>query len=219
MWLALIGIVIAAIALYLIGFYNGLVKARVMVEEAWADIDTFLKQRFDMIPNLVETVKGYMTHEQATLEKVTALRAQVAQASSMQDKAQADNMLSSTLRSLFAVAESYPELKANQNFMQLHESLQQIEDNLQKSRRYYNGTVKEFNTSLQVFPASMLAPMFGFAKKDFFEVMGEERENVKVDFSNAPAAPVANQPTTPVASETVPVTEAVKVEESKETAK
>ncbi|MCA9374840.1 LemA family protein [Candidatus Dojkabacteria bacterium] len=177
----LIGIVIV-VTLAVIGFYNGVVRLKVKVDEAWADIDTFLKQRYDMIPNLVSTVKGYMKHEAETLEKVTQLRSAVQNAGSMKERAEADNMLSNTLRSLFAVAENYPDLKANQNFLQLQTDLKAIEDNLQKSRRFYNATVRDFNTKIQVFPGSLIAGIFNFVKREFFEAAGDERENVKVSF-------------------------------------
>lgn len=177
-------IALGAVAMYLVAFYNGMVQLKVKTEEAWADIDTFLKQRYDMIPNLVEMVKGYMKHEKETLENVTKYRAMVADAGSMEERAQADNMLSGTLKTLFAVAESYPELKANENFMQLHADLKALEDNLQKSRRYYNATVKDYNMKVQMFPGNLIAGVFNFMVKEYFEAAGEERENVKVDFTS-----------------------------------
>jgi LemA protein len=182
MWIILGGLL--AIAAMVMAFYNGAVQLRIKVEEAWADIDTFLKQRFDMIPNLVEMVKGYMKHEQETLENITKYRSAVAGASSMDEMAEADNALSGTLKTLFAVAENYPDLKANQNFMKLQEDLKVLEDSLQKSRRYYNGTVRDYNTKIQMFPGSLFAGIFGFLKKEFFKVVGEARENVKVSFDD-----------------------------------
>ncbi len=179
-WAILGGVI--ALAAMVMAFYNGAVQLRIKVEEAWADIDTFLKQRFDMIPNLVEMVKGYMKHEKETLENITKYRSAVAGASSMDEMAEADNALSGTLKTFFAVAENYPDLKANQNFLKLQEDLKILEDSLQKSRRYYNGTVRDFNTKIQMFPGSLFAGMFGFVKKEFFKVVGEARENVKVSF-------------------------------------
>lgn len=181
---ALLILIVSAIAL--LGFYNSVVKLKIRVEEAWADIDTFLKQRYDMIPNLVSTVKGYMKHEASTLEKVTELRSQVANAQTMEDRAKADNMLSSTLKTLFAVAENYPDLKANQNFLDLQEKLTGLEDKLQNSRRFYNATVRDYNTKIEMFPGSLIAGIFNFTRKEFFEAVGAERENVKVSFEDQP---------------------------------
>lgn len=182
--------ILGILVLLLIGFYNRLIRLKVKVDEAWSDIDTFLKQRYDMIPNLVSTVKGYMKHEKDTLTKVTELRAQVAGASSMEERAKADNMLSSTLKTLFAVAENYPELKANENFLSLQAELTELEDKLQMSRRFYNATVRDLNTMVEMFPGSMLAPMLGVLKREFFEAAGAERENVKVSFEEEePAKP------------------------------
>lgn len=178
-------ILAVAIAAGILLFYNSLVQLKIRVEEAWADIDTFLKQRYDMIPNLVSTVKGYMKHEEKVLTKVTELRSQVANATNMSERAEADNMLTNTLKSLFAVAENYPDLKANQNFLDLQEKLSGLEDKLQNSRRFYNATVRDYNTKIQMFPGNILAGMFNFEKKQFFEAAGDERENVKVDFSDS----------------------------------
>lgn len=175
---------VALLALYLISFFNGLVQLRVKTEEAWADIDTFLKQRFDMIPNLVEMVKGYMKHEKETLENITKYRSMVANAGNMKERAEADNMLSGTLKTLFAVSENYPELKANENFLKLQGELADLEESLQKSRRYYNATVRDYNTKVQIFPGVLFAGLFGFTAKEFFEAAGEEKQNVKVDFTS-----------------------------------
>lgn len=177
-----ISLVLLVLVGLLIAFYNSIVQLKVKVDEAWADIDTFLKQRYDMIPNLVNTVKGYMKHESKTLEKVTELRSRVANASSMTERAEADNMLSGTLKTLFAVAENYPDLKANQNFLDLQEKLTGLEDKLQMSRRFYNATVRDFNTKVEMFPGNIIAGFFSFKVREFFEVAGEERENVKVSF-------------------------------------
>lgn len=179
-----LGAVVVAALLFAVSFYNSAVQLRIKVEEAWSDIDTFLKQRYDMIPNLVETVKGYMKHENKTFENIAKYRSAVANAGSMDERAKADNALSGTLKTLFAVAENYPELKANENFMKLQEDLKGLEDSLQKSRRFYNATVKNYNTKIQLFPGNLLAGIFNFTKKEFFEVVGKERENVKVSFDD-----------------------------------
>lgn len=175
---------IAAVAFALIGIYNGLVTLKNKVDEGWADIDTQLKRRYDLIPNMVETVKGYAKHEKSTFEAVTKARNMAMGATGPEQKAQAENMLQGTLKSLFALAENYPELKANQNFMDLQATLKEIEEHIQLSRRYYNATVRDFNTKVEIFPNNVIAPMFGFAKRQYFEIeREEERENVKVSFS------------------------------------
>lgn len=175
---------IAAVAFALIGIYNGLVTLKNKVDEGWADIDTQLKRRYDLIPNMVETVKGYAKHEKGTFEAVTKARNMAMNATNPEEKAQAENMLSGTLKSLFALAENYPELKANQNFMDLQATLKEIEEHIQLSRRYYNATVRDFNTKIEIFPNNVIAPMFGFTKRQYFEIeREEERENVKVSFS------------------------------------
>ncbi|MCD6109202.1 LemA family protein [bacterium] len=178
-----LGIVIL-VGLFAMGVYNSLIILRNKVDEGWSDIDTQLKRRWDLIPNMVETVKGYAKHEAGVFEEVTKARSQAMQAKTPNESAKAENMLSSTLKSLFAVAENYPELKANQNFMELQETLKEIEEHIQMSRRYYNGTVRDFNTKLQVFPNNIVAGMLGFKKRDFFEIDDEERKNVKVSFSD-----------------------------------
>ncbi len=179
-------IIIGAVALVLIfvvGIYNSLITLKNKVEEAWADIETQLKRRYDLIPNIVETVKGYATHEKDTFEKIIKARNMAMGASTPEDKAQAENMLSGTLKSLFALTENYPELKANQNFMDLQQTLKEIEEHLQLSRRYYNATVRDFNTKIEVFPNNIFAGIFHFQKRGFFEVGSEaERQNVKVSF-------------------------------------
>ncbi len=173
----------AAVAGFVISIYNRLVKLKVKVDEGWADIETQLKRRFNLIPNLVETVKGYAKHEKGTFEQVTALRNQAMNAKTPAKIAEADNMLKDTLKSIFALAENYPELKANQNFVELQNSLEEIEENIQKSRRYYNATVRDYNTAIQVFPNNLLAGMFNFTKRDFFEIENSvERQNVEVKF-------------------------------------
>jgi LemA protein len=177
--LALIVVVIG----YLVGVYNGLVKLRVLVEEAWSGIDVQLKRRYDLIPNLVETVKGYAKHEKKLFEKVTELRTSAMQAKGPEELGKANAELANTLKTVFAVAENYPELKANENFMKLQDELSAIEEEIQSSRRYYNGAVRDFNTKLQVFPTNMIAGMLGFKAREFFEATEEERKTVKVDFS------------------------------------
>lgn len=180
-WIIL-GIVLLLVIL-VIGIYNGLIQLKNKVDEAWADIETQLKRRYDLIPNIVETVKGYATHEKGTLEEVTKARTMAMGAGTMEDKAKAENALSGTLKSLFALSENYPDLKANQNFMDLQQTLKQVEDQLQLSRRYYNATVRDFNVKIEVFPNNVFAGMFNFTKRSFFEVGSEtERENVKVSF-------------------------------------
>ncbi len=168
---------------FAISIYNGLIGLKNKVDEAWADIETQLKRRYDLIPNLVETVKGYAGHEKGTLENVIKARNMAMSAGTFADKAQAENALSGTLKSLFALAENYPDLKANQNFLDLQQTLKDVEDHLQLSRRYYNATVRDFNTKLEVFPNNIFAGMFGFKRRDFFQTDSEEeRKNVKVSF-------------------------------------
>lgn len=165
--------VIALLVVFLIGMYNGLVKSRVRVNEAWSDITVQLKRRFDLIPNLVNTVKGYAKHEKGVFEEVTKARSAVMKASEAGDvkkTAESENMFSSTLKSLFAVAEAYPDLKADKNFQQLQADLTDTENKIQASRRFYNGAVRDFNTKVQVFPTNIFAGMFGFKKREFFEV-------------------------------------------------
>ena len=176
--------IILAIAIILVLMFNGLVRSKNQVDEAWSDISVQLKRRYDLIPNLVETVKGYATHEAGVFEKVTAARTAAMGAGSMDDKLAKENALSGTLKSLFAVAEAYPELKANTNFMQLQSDLTDTEDKIQAARRFYNGNVRDYNTKLQVFPTNLFASMFGFTKRDFFGIdeKGPEAQPVKVQF-------------------------------------
>ncbi|MBD3238216.1 MAG: LemA family protein [Candidatus Moranbacteria bacterium] len=179
----ILGVGIIGIFFYGVAIYNGLVKLKNKVDEAWSDIDVQLKRRYDLIPNLVETVKGYADHESALFKQVTEARSKAMQAEDPQDKARAEGNLTGALKSLFAVAESYPDLKANQNFMELQNQLSQIEDHIQKSRRYYNGNVRDFNTKIEIFPNSIFASILGFKKRNYFELGSEEeRKNVKVDF-------------------------------------
>jgi len=182
---ALLIIVALAIllALFVVGIYNGLVIMRNRVEEAWSDIDVQLKRRHDLIPNLVETVKGYAKHEASVFENVTQARAAAVSAGSVGEKAQAENMLTGALRSLFAVAEAYPELKASENFMRLQEDLSDTENKIMASRRFYNGVTRDYNIRTQTFPSNIVANAFGFTRRDFFEIENEaDRENVEVKF-------------------------------------
>ena len=179
--LAIVAIIIIAI----ISIYNGLVQARMKVDNAWSQIDVQLQRRFDLIPNFVETVKGYMTHEKETFEKIAALRTSWANASSVSEKAELDGQLSSTLKTIMAVSESYPELKANQNFSELSEELRNTENKISFSRQFYNDTVTMYNTKIQVFPSNIIAGMFNFTSRDLFKTESDEaRKNVKVDFGN-----------------------------------
>lgn len=177
-----------AIVLGLIGFvialYNGLVKLRILVEEAWSGIDVQLKRRYDLIPNIVETVKGYAKHEKDTFEKIAELRTLAMKTEGIEEKGKIENQLSTTLKTLFAVAENYPELKADSNFLDLQKTLQNIEEEIQGARRYYNGAVREFNLKLSVFPNNLVGKFLGFKNKEFFEADEVEKANVKVDFSS-----------------------------------
>ena len=177
-----IGIVVV-IGGWLMMTYNGLVNLRNMMQEGWSGIDVQLKRRFDLIPNLVETDKGYAAHEKETLQNVTEARTAVTNAGSdTEARLQAENMLTGTLRTLFAVAESYPDLKANTNFLQLQEQLANIENDLQMARRYYNGTVRNLNNGIQKFPAVLIARSFGFKEATFFQVEEEAKQTPKVSF-------------------------------------
>ncbi|MGL4483422.1 MAG: LemA family protein [Anaerovoracaceae bacterium] len=175
--------VVAIIVIWFIAAYNGFVRMRNMVEEAFSTMDVYMKKRFDLVPNLVESVKGYVKHEAGTLQKVTEARTSVMNAGNDKQRAEAENMLSGTLKSLFAVAENYPDLKANASFLDLQTQLQSLEEDIANSRKYYNGTVRQFNTAIQQFPNSILAGIFKFTKKDMFEVeAAEERKAVGVSF-------------------------------------
>lgn len=183
MWYGIIGGVLLIIIIWVIASYNGFIKLRNSIEEAFSTMDVYLKKRYDLIPNLVETVKGYAKHESETLEKVIAARNIAAGAKSVEEKLEGENMLSGTLKSLFAVAESYPDLKANTNFLDLQDQLKVLENEIASSRKYYNAVVKTFNTKREVFPSVIIAGIFNFKKKPLFEVSSEEeRENVKVQF-------------------------------------
>ena len=177
----ILGIVLV-VALIVIGLFNRLSKQKVVIGEASADIETMLKQRYDMIPNLVEIVKGYAKHEKGTFESVTELRNKAMSAGSFEEKAQLEDQLSKGLSKLFALAENYPELKANTNFLELQSSLKELEDNIQKSRRFYNGTVRDFNTMIVTFPNNIIANILGFKAEPFFEASEEEKKNVEIKF-------------------------------------
>ncbi|HOX97158.1 MAG TPA: LemA family protein [bacterium] len=174
--------VVAALVLWAIGVYNGLIKLKVRTEEAASDIDVQLKRRHDLIPNLVNTVKGYASHEEKTFTAVIEARNKAMNAQGMAEKAEAENMLSNTLKSIFALAEAYPDLKANQNFLHLQSELVDTEDKIQASRRFYNANARDFNTKMQVFPNNILANMFGYKKFEFYEAVEAERQNVNVQF-------------------------------------
>src|SRR5258706_511436 len=162
--------IILALVIIVILLFNGLVRSRNRVDEAWSDIEVQLKRRYDLIPNLVQTVKGYAAHESGVFEKVTAARTAAMNAGNLNDKLQQENVLSGTLKSLFAVAEAYPDLKANQNFLQLQGDLTDTEDKIQAARRFYNGNVRDYNIKLQVFPTNVFASAFGFKPREFFGI-------------------------------------------------
>lgn len=174
----------AALAiLWLIATYNSLVRSKNRVNEAWADIDVQLKRRHDLIPNLIETVKGYAAHERELFEKVTQARAQAMNAQTPKELGAAENLLTGTLKSLFAVAENYPDLKANENFAKLQDELSDTENKIQAARRFYNGNVRDFNTKLEVFPNTIFVSALGFKPREFFEIEeGAERETPQVKF-------------------------------------
>lgn len=175
--------VLIIVALWLILTFNGLVRRRYHVREAWSDIDVQLKRRHDLIPNLVESVKGYAGHEAGVFEKVSAARAAAMGATSKDDKDRAENALSGTLKTLFAVAENYPQLKANENFLQLQNELSDTENKIQAARRFYNGNVMDYNTKIATFPTDLMAGIFGFKKEEFFGTENAgEREPVQVKF-------------------------------------
>jgi LemA protein len=173
LWIIL-GIVVV-IGLFVWGTYNGLVTLRVRVDEAWSDITVQLKRRLDLIPNLVETVKGYATHEKTVFEDVTEARANAMNAQGVKQTADAQNQIEGALKSLFAVAEAYPDLKASQNFIELQQELVDTEDKIQASRRFYNGGVRDLMTKIQKFPSNVVAGMFGFKPRDFFQ-LGEDEQ-------------------------------------------
>src|ERR1700741_2690528 len=175
-------VLLVVIVVVLIGMYNALVQLRVRYDSAWSDIDIQLKRRHDLIPNLVKTVKGYAAHEKGTFENIAKFRSQAMQATSPADKAAAENQLTGALKSLFAVAENYPELKASEEFTQLQGSLFQTEESIQNARLYYNAVGRDLNTKIQAFPTNILGGMFGFPPRQFFETAQADREPVQVKF-------------------------------------
>ena len=180
-WIILVIVVLLVIAV--ISMYNGLVSSRIKVDNAWSQIDVQLQRRFDLIPNFVETVKGYAAHESETFEKITQLRTSWANASTVAEKANLDNQLSGALKTIMAVSENYPELKANQNFSELSEELRNTENKISFSRQFYNDSVTMYNQKLQLFPSNIIAGMFNFQPRELFAVENAEvRKNVKVDF-------------------------------------
>lgn len=177
--------IVALFIIWIVGAYNRFITFKNRTDEAWADIEVQLKRRYDLIPNLVNTVKGYATHESTAFEKVTQARAQAMQSGGANPAhAQAENMLSGALKSLFAIAEAYPDLKANTNFLELQRELSDTENKIQSARRFYNGNVRDFNTMLEVFPSNILAGVFSFTKKEFFDIPddGVESKPVEVKF-------------------------------------
>ena len=182
-WIILAIVVVLVLAI--IGMYNGLVQTKIKVDNAWSQIDVQLQRRFDLIPNFVETVKGYMNHEKETFEKIAELRTSWANTQSVSEKADLDNQLSGALKTIMAVSENYPELKANQNFSELSEELRNTENKISFSRQFYNDSVTMYNTKLQVFPSNIIAGMFHFEPRDLFKTDSDEaRKNVKVDFGS-----------------------------------
>lgn len=175
--------IVAVVVIYIISVYNNLKTVENKVENAWSQIDVQLQRRFDLIPNFVETVKGYMNHESETFEKIAALRTSWANTQSVSEKANIDNQLSGALKTIMAVSENYPELKANQNFADLSEELRNTENKISFSRQFYNDTVTKYNTKLELFPSNIIANAFNFKQKDLFAAENEEaRKNIKVDF-------------------------------------
>ena len=182
MWIALV--IIVLLVIWIISIYNGLIKSRQKVDNAWSQIDVQLQWRFDLIPDFVETVKGYMTHESETFEKIAQLRTSWANSSTVREKAKLDGELSGALKTIMAVSENYPELKANQNFSELSEELRNTENKISFSRQFYNDSVTMYNTKLELFPSNIVAGMFNFQKRDLFAAESDEaRKNVKVDFN------------------------------------
>ncbi|MGE5472633.1 MAG: LemA family protein [Ignavibacteriales bacterium] len=165
-----ISVILILIFIYAILTYNAMVKAKNIFKEAWSGIDVQLKRRFDLVPNLVEVVKGYTSHEKQVLENITAARSQNTSLQNINEVSQSENQITDSIKRLFAVAEAYPDLKASENFMNLHKSLVTIEDELQMARRYYNGTVRDFNTKVETFPSNLIAAIFKFSTQPFFEI-------------------------------------------------
>lgn len=175
-------IIIVILVLWLVAVFNSLIRLKNRTQEAFSDIDVQLKRRHDLIPNLIETVKGYAKHERELFEKVTAARTAAINAKGIAEKGKAENMLSQTLKSIFAVAENYPDLKASQNFLQLQDELSDTENKIQAARRFYNGNVRDLNIKIEVFPNNLVAGILGFKQFEFFQAEAGERESVKVKF-------------------------------------
>ena len=188
--LIVILVIVVILVLLFIGAFNGLVRLRNRVDNAWAQIDVQLKRRYDLIPNLVETVKGYAAHERQTLEAVIEARNMAMSAQGPAQQAQAENMISGALKSLFALSEAYPDLKANQNFLNLQEELTGTEGRIAYARQFYNDTVQKYNTKIQTFPSVLIAGMFHFTAREYFEVEDTARDAVRVSFDSTPAQPV-----------------------------
>lgn len=183
MYVIVIIVVLIVLALWIVKIYNGLIKLKVRTNEAWSDIDVQLKRRYDLIPNLINTVKGYATHEKELFENVTKARSNAMNAQNPEEKAGAENMLTGALKSLFAVSENYPQLRANENFLELQRELSDTENKIQASRRFYNGNVRDLNTKIQIFPDSIVANMLKIEKREFFEIEDvKEKETPKVEF-------------------------------------
>lgn len=182
LWLWIIIALVAIILLYIIITYNSLIRLNTRIDNAWSQIDVQLKRRYDLIPNLVNTVKGYMKHEKTVLENITKARSAMMKATTLTEKAKQSDVITSTLKTLFAVAENYPNLKANQNFMMLQEELSGTENKIAYSRQFYNDSVMVFNAKIKTFPTKIFADMLNFKERDFFKTEGKEREPVKVEF-------------------------------------
>lgn len=183
-WPLIAGVIVILAVVWVIAMYNGFVSLVNRTKEAWADIDVQLKRRYDLIPNLIETVKGYAAHESAVFQKVTEARSQAMQAGTLAEHSASENMLSDTLKSLFAVSEAYPDLKANQNFLSLQNELADTENKIQAARRFYNGNVRDLNTAIESFPGNVIAGIFSFVKQEFFELEANAvaREPVAIKF-------------------------------------
>lgn len=180
--MAIFWIILAIIIFWLVVTYNGLITLKNRAKEAWSDIEVQLRRRYDLIPNLVETVKGYAAHERGVFEKVTEARTRAMGAKTIKEHSEAENFLSSTLKTLFAVAENYPDLKASQNFLELQREIRDTEDKIQAARRFYNTNIRDLNIKIESFPSNLIAKIFGFQKLEFFEIEELIREPVKVSF-------------------------------------
>ncbi len=179
-------LILALLLAVFVMIYNGLIQLKNKSDSAWADIDAQLKRRHNLIPNLVETIKGYSSHEKQTLEKVTQVRSDAINAKDIKQKETAENELTNTIKSLFAVAENYPDLKANENFLNLQNTLSEIEEHIQLSRRYYNAVVRDLNTKIEIFPNNLIAKPFGFTRRDFFQITDEqERNTTQINFKKS----------------------------------